>query len=317
MKVLLVDDDPLILHALQSVVRAMGEDVTVIGVDQPADAHKLLQRESGFDLMLLNLVLQDGDGFQVLELMRQRHPGVPVVAMSNHEDGADVVRVIDMGAMGFVPKRSPKVDVRSALAMVMVGGVFIPPGMLGLERVGRPFDAGDTVPAVMRPSSQAGASAEAPAEDKSHAATAASQSDKQPAAATDIELPVPTKAPPAPADRRKPGSASPAAAPGKTSGAPATTSAAPAPLHESLPRLPQNIDSLGLTPRQTEVLALILRGLPNKLIARELGLSVDTVKDHVAAVLRVLGVTTRTQAVLAVSQITMAQNLPGWRAPDR
>lgn len=304
MKVLLVDDDPLILHALQSVVRAMGEDVTVIGVDQPADAHKLLQRESGFDLMLLNLVLQDGDGFQVLELMRQRHPGVPVVAMSNHEDGADVVRVIDMGAMGFVPKRSPKVDVRSALAMVMVGGVFIPPGMLGLERVGRPSDAGDTVPAVMRPSSQAGASAGA----DGAAAVAASKGDGSPPNAADIELPVPTKAPPAPANRRKPGTASTA---------PGTTSSAPAPLHESLPRLPQNIDSLGLTPRQTEVLALILRGLPNKLIARELGLSVDTIKDHVAAVLRVLGVTTRTQAVLAVSQITMAQNLPGWRAPDR
>ena len=61
---------------------------------------------------------------------------------------------------------------------------------------------------------------------------------------------------------------------------------------------------LGLTPRQCEVLLLLLRGLPNKLIARELGLSVDTVKDHVAAVLRTLGVATRTQAVLMVSRLT-------------
>jgi hypothetical protein len=52
------------------------------------------------------------------------------------------------------------------------------------------------------------------------------------------------------------------------------------------------------------VLALLLQGLPNKLIARELNLSVETVKDHVAAVLRALGVSTRTQAVLAVSQMT-------------
>ena len=34
------------------------------------------------------------------------------------------------------------------------------------------------------------------------------------------------------------------------------------------------------------MLALLLQGQPNKLIARELGLSVETVKDHVAAVLR-------------------------------
>jgi DNA-binding NarL/FixJ family response regulator len=64
------------------------------------------------------------------------------------------------------------------------------------------------------------------------------------------------------------------------------------------------LESIGLTPRQSEVLALLLKGLPNKLIARELKLSVETVKDHVAAVLRALGVNTRTQAVLAVSQMT-------------
>jgi DNA-binding NarL/FixJ family response regulator len=62
-------------------------------------------------------------------------------------------------------------------------------------------------------------------------------------------------------------------------------------------------DTLGLTPRQLEVLRLLLQGQPNKLIARELGLSVETIKDHVAAVLRALGVNSRTQAVLAVNQM--------------
>jgi len=69
----------------------------------------------------------------------------------------------------------------------------------------------------------------------------------------------------------------------------------------------QSIDDVGLTPRQAEVLSLLLQGLPNKLIARQLNLSVETVKDHVAAVLRALGVSSRTQAVLAVSQMTQGQ----------
>jgi DNA-binding NarL/FixJ family response regulator len=73
--------------------------------------------------------------------------------------------------------------------------------------------------------------------------------------------------------------------------------------HQRVPRL----DDLGLTPRQSEVLQLLLKGLPNKLIARELQLSVETVKDHVAAVLRALGVSSRTQAVLAVSQMMQAR----------
>lgn len=70
----------------------------------------------------------------------------------------------------------------------------------------------------------------------------------------------------------------------------------------------QIIARLGLTPRQTDVLLLLLHGKPNKLIARELNLSVETIKDHVAAVLRSLNVSSRTQAVLAVTQLSSNGN---------
>jgi DNA-binding NarL/FixJ family response regulator len=59
----------------------------------------------------------------------------------------------------------------------------------------------------------------------------------------------------------------------------------------------------GLTPRQTDLLELMMQGHSNKLIARELGLSVETVKDHVAAIFRVLKVSSRTQAVVVASRI--------------
>jgi two-component system, NarL family, response regulator LiaR len=53
-----------------------------------------------------------------------------------------------------------------------------------------------------------------------------------------------------------------------------------------------------LTPREREVLALVGRGMPNKVIARELSLSEKTVKAHVSSILAKLGVTDRTQAAL-------------------
>lgn len=59
---------------------------------------------------------------------------------------------------------------------------------------------------------------------------------------------------------------------------------------------------LPLTPRQKHVLHLLTMGLSNKMIARELNVSVETVKDHVAAVLKALGVSSRTQAAVAASQ---------------
>jgi DNA-binding NarL/FixJ family response regulator len=53
-----------------------------------------------------------------------------------------------------------------------------------------------------------------------------------------------------------------------------------------------------LSEREREVLALVARGLPNKLIARELSISEKTVKTHLTSVFRTIGVTDRTQAAL-------------------
>ena len=60
---------------------------------------------------------------------------------------------------------------------------------------------------------------------------------------------------------------------------------------------------LGLTPRQSEVLFLILQGKSAKAICRDLSLSSSTVKIHTSAALRALNVTTRTQAVIAAGRL--------------
>ena len=247
MKVLLVDDHPLVLSALQAVIQSIGSDTTVVGVDSAAAARATLQDDANFDLVLLDLALGDADGFDVLVEFRAAYPAVPVVVVSASDRASDVIRAIDSGAMGFVPKKSSHGELHAALHMVMTGSMYVPPSMLGLE-FGRSIVAGDTVPGIMRPLGDA----------------------------------------------------------------PLGPAAHPEP-QQKLPSL----KDVGLTPRQGEVLSLLLQGLPNKLIARQLNLSVETVKDHVAAVLRALGVSSRTQAVLAVSQMTQLQGGFSWRPPQR
>ena len=56
-------------------------------------------------------------------------------------------------------------------------------------------------------------------------------------------------------------------------------------------------ESPALTGRQQDVAALLVQGLSNKAIARELGLSHFTVRNHVSQLLRMLGATTRREAV--------------------
>jgi len=61
-------------------------------------------------------------------------------------------------------------------------------------------------------------------------------------------------------------------------------------------------DEIGLTDRQAQVLALMVRGLSNRDIADQLDLSEGTVKIHATAVFKALGVTSRTQALVAVAR---------------
>jgi len=65
----------------------------------------------------------------------------------------------------------------------------------------------------------------------------------------------------------------------------------------SSPQPPQSKDKR-LTPRQIDVVRCIAKGLPNKLIAYELGLSEGTVKVHMTVILKTLGVSNRTAAVM-------------------
>ncbi|RVU44638.1 response regulator [Rubrivivax rivuli] len=256
MKVLLVDDHPLVLSALQQVIQRVGSGTTVMGVDSAAAARAALAQDSDYDLVLLDLALGDADGFDVLVEFRAAYPAVPVVVVSASDRASDVIRAIDSGAMGFVPKRSSHGELHEALRMVMTGAMYVPPSMLGLD-FSRAVHMGDTVPGVMRSGPDSGFMAA-------------------------------DTAPLGPAARPEP--------------------------HQKVPTLAD----VGLTPRQSEVLSLLLQGLPNKLIARQLNLSVETVKDHVAAVLRALGVSSRTQAVLAVSQMTQGQGGSfAWRLPPR
>jgi DNA-binding CsgD family transcriptional regulator len=74
--------------------------------------------------------------------------------------------------------------------------------------------------------------------------------------------------------------------------------AAPDPAPDALPD--------GLSPREREVLALLARGLSNKELARELSVSENTVKTHLANLYAKLGVGRRTQALAVAQRLGLA-----------
>jgi DNA-binding NarL/FixJ family response regulator len=67
----------------------------------------------------------------------------------------------------------------------------------------------------------------------------------------------------------------------------------------------------GVSPREREVFALLLEGMPNKLIARRLEISEKTVKSHLTSIFRQIGVTDRVQAILWVERNGLRGDLRG------
>jgi DNA-binding NarL/FixJ family response regulator len=65
----------------------------------------------------------------------------------------------------------------------------------------------------------------------------------------------------------------------------------------------------GISPREREVLALLLDGMPNKRIARRLEISEKTVKSHLTSIFREIGVTDRVQAILWVERMGLRNEL--------
>jgi DNA-binding NarL/FixJ family response regulator len=215
LKILVVDDHPLIREALRQVLQALDTRIELLEAVTCAEALELTRSNQDISLILLDLALPGVDGFEALRQLREEFPGIPVVVLSASEQPETVLRAIDGGAMGFIPKTSSSQLLIGALRLVLSGGIYLPAEVL----------------------------------------------------------------------RRHEGSAPAAPQPAAT----------PAQL--------RNPREIGLTERQSQVLALVVQGKPNKLICRDLNLAEGTVKIHMSAILKALGVTNRTQAVIAVSKL--------------
>lgn len=195
-RILVVDDHPICVEALKAAVFSLDSTIQVDAAESIAETEDML-REHEFVLVLLDLVLRDGEGLANFSAVRAVAPSTPVLIVSGTNSAETVRRSYKLGAKGYLNKRAPFEEMRAAISAVLDGGVYYPQ-------------------------------------------------------ADDLEE--------------------------------------------------MEGESISLSPAQARVMSELAKGNSNKIMAYNLGLSEATIKSHLSAIYRVLGVTNRAQAILAVGE---------------
>lgn len=208
MKILVVDDHSLITDALSVLFLDLDPAAEVLTTRTAEGGMDLLEKNPDLDLVVLDLGMPGVSGTSLLESMVAHAPEMKILVLSGQQDPRNVMRVLQLGAAGFVPKSMASDTLLAAVKFVLSGGVYIPADLL--EEVNRVAMIGT-------------------------------------------------------------------------------------------PERPREVGAsrVELTERQEQVLHLLARGAPIKIICRELGLSEGTVKTHVTAIYRAFNASNRTEALLA------------------
>jgi len=222
---MVADDHPLFREAIGAVIASGLPDSLLLEADSLEGALLKAEEHEEVDLVLLDLGLPDAEGLSGLRQIRERRPDLPVAIISADQDRRTILDALDLGAVGYITKSTPRPDLLAALTRILEGQLYLPPDIM------------------RRPPSEA------------------------------------QRTPPVDEDIRR--------------------------------RISE------LTGKQLEVLIRLTHGASNKVIARELDIAETTVKTHVSAILRKLGVTGRVQAILAAGSVDLDALLTERHEPSR
>jgi DNA-binding NarL/FixJ family response regulator len=128
-RLLLVDDHALFREGVEGIlaVRRPGLRLHCL---PGADAAEEILCAAHFDLVLLDLALGNDDGLALLEAWQARWPGLRIALLSGSLDARHILRAIELGACGFIPKTCSGAVLTRVIDLLLAGGTYVPPELL-------------------------------------------------------------------------------------------------------------------------------------------------------------------------------------------
>lgn len=132
MQFLIADDHSIVTMALEMLLKDYdGQDNTVYTANNKDDALALVQEYGETaDLMILDLSMPGVEGTSLMEAIVAAQPTLKILVMSGLSDQQSIIKVLQMGAAGFIPKSLDAELLTSAIRFVLAGGVYIPVKLL-------------------------------------------------------------------------------------------------------------------------------------------------------------------------------------------
>lgn len=135
--ILIADDHPLFREALRGAVQRVLGDAQVHEAGDAQALYALADAHPEADLLLMDLNMPGVQGFSALVHLRALHPQLPIVMVSAREEPDVVRRALDHGAAGFIPKSADTATLGDAIARVLEGETWLPPGVVATPAVQR------------------------------------------------------------------------------------------------------------------------------------------------------------------------------------
>jgi len=101
MKILVIDDEPVVLNSCRKVLEEDGFDVYL--VPSADEALKAMKKEF-FDLLLVDVKMPKHDGIYLMQKVKEKWPDVPIIVMSGYPTTDTITDGAKMGAAAFIAK---------------------------------------------------------------------------------------------------------------------------------------------------------------------------------------------------------------------
>ena len=126
----MVDDHPIVLKGLKALVVEQ-YDMEVIGEASDGRGALLKAKELQPDVMVLDITLPDLNGIQVMERIKEIGPQIKVLILTVHEASGYLRQLFQIGAVGYLLKRTAGEQLVHAIRVVAAGGAYLDPTLAG------------------------------------------------------------------------------------------------------------------------------------------------------------------------------------------